>query len=72
MVEDLTKQLSVETLGHAVALARLPEEIKGFGPVKMASIGRFEKKMAALLAAPANDEKRAAMPDQDTTKRKSI
>ncbi|WP_368518403.1 indolepyruvate ferredoxin oxidoreductase family protein [Rhizobium sp.] len=72
MIEDLTRQLSVETHGHAVALARLPEEIKGFGPVKMASIGRFEKKMAALLATPANDEKRTGMPDQDTAKRKSI
>ena len=72
MIESLTRQLSAETHGQAVALARLPEEIKGFGPVKMASIGRFEKKMAALLAAPANDEKRTAMPDQDAAKRKSI
>jgi len=72
MIEDLTRQLSVETHGHAVALARLPEEIKGFGPVKMASIERYEKKMAVLLAAPANDEKRTTMPDQDAAKRKSI
>jgi len=72
LIEALTSELSVDTLDRAVALARLPEEIKGFGPVKMASVGRFEKKMAALLAPPANDQTRAPTVDQNAAKRKSI
>ncbi len=72
MIEDLTRNLAAATHSRAVELARLPEQIKGFGPVKMASIKRFEKNRAALLAAPANDEKRKLVSGQDAEKRKSI
>ena len=35
----------------AVALARLPLDIRGFGPVKMANAAKAEKRREELLAA---------------------
>jgi indolepyruvate ferredoxin oxidoreductase len=51
LVRDLADQMSPENHQRAVALARLPDQIKGFGPVKMAAIERFERDKAALLAS---------------------
>lgn len=55
LIEKLSASLAQDNLDHAVALASLPDQIKGFGPVKMASIERFKKNRASLLAKPAND-----------------
>ena len=50
-VRETAEVLSPETHALAVALARLPEKIRGFGPVKMRSIEAAEHERAALLAA---------------------
>src|SRR5205814_5183962 len=39
-VEAICARLSPTTLEDALALARLPEEIRGFGPIKQASLRR--------------------------------
>jgi indolepyruvate ferredoxin oxidoreductase len=54
MTNGLSASLSQDNLDHAIALASLPGQIRGFGPVKKAAIERFEKSRAALLAKPAN------------------
>ena len=57
IIEDyfaLVAELSavLETGNHALAveLAGLPDMVRGFGPVKLASVERFEKRKAELLA----------------------
>ena len=50
---DMKKVLPVvgpETMDAAVALARLPLEIRGFGPVKQESVANAAKRREELLA----------------------
>ena len=49
-IDHLLARLSAERLPLAVGLASLPEEIRGFGHVKAASMARAAEKRAALLA----------------------
>lgn len=49
-VERLLERLDLASYEHAVALARLPLEVRGFGHVKLASIERYEKARRDLLA----------------------
>lgn len=70
LVRSIAASLAPNGLQHAVALAALPEEIKGFGPVKMAAIARYEAKKAALLAPAAIETTAAAA--ETKTKRKSV
>lgn len=49
MIPALVAKLSPQTLETIVALARLPEDIRGFGHVKAASVEAAEARKAALL-----------------------
>ena len=49
MLAEIERQLKPETHLTAVALAALPEEIKGFGHVKLANFDKAKKKEAQLL-----------------------
>ena len=62
LVADLIADLSSANHAAAVALASLPESIRGFGHVKDASIARATARRAELLAAFRNPpaENRAA------------
>jgi len=50
MLDEIATRLSPETHGVAVALARLPEDIKGFGHVKHANYETVGRRRDALLA----------------------
>jgi indolepyruvate ferredoxin oxidoreductase len=50
MLGEIERRLSKETHAAAMALARLPEEIRGFGHVKLANYEKTKRKEAALLA----------------------
>jgi indolepyruvate ferredoxin oxidoreductase len=50
-IEALLPKLSVENLAQAVAIASIPEDIRGFGHVKERHLKAAKKKEAALLAA---------------------
>jgi indolepyruvate ferredoxin oxidoreductase len=50
LVSSLATRLNPTNHGTAVALAQLPQEIRGFGPVKEAAIDKAEHKRLALLA----------------------
>ncbi|MCB1423954.1 MAG: indolepyruvate ferredoxin oxidoreductase family protein, partial [Nitratireductor sp.] len=54
MIGDLAADLSNRNHRFAVALARIPDEIRGYGPVKEKSVEKAEKNKAALLAQFAN------------------
>jgi indolepyruvate ferredoxin oxidoreductase len=56
LVENLTARLSRESIAAAVRLASLPEEIRGYGHVKLAAVERFEKRKADLLNALGSSE----------------
>lgn len=50
-VDELSARLTSDNIAAATELARLPEEIRGYGHVKHAAIERFEKRKSALLSA---------------------
>jgi indolepyruvate ferredoxin oxidoreductase len=50
MLGEIERRLSKETHATAMALARLPEEIRGFGHVKLGNYEKTKRKEAALLA----------------------
>jgi indolepyruvate ferredoxin oxidoreductase len=47
---EIERRLSKETHAAAIALARLPEEIRGYGHVKLANYEKARRKEASLLA----------------------
>jgi indolepyruvate ferredoxin oxidoreductase len=51
LIADLTANLTPANHAAAVALANLPETIRGFGPVKEKSIAAARQTQAELLAA---------------------
>ncbi len=51
MVGELASKLTVQNHVHAVALARLPDMIRGYGPVKEESLKKAEAEKATLMAA---------------------
>jgi indolepyruvate ferredoxin oxidoreductase len=51
LVQHIGGQLGAHNLDQAVALARLPEEIRGFGHIKMNNLEKAESKRAELLKA---------------------
>ena len=51
LLDELTRSLGPANHATAVELARLPEQIRGFGHVKAASVRRAEAARADLLAA---------------------
>ena len=50
-MKKVLAQLKPETMDAAVALARLPLEIRGFGPVKMANEAKAAKRREEILSA---------------------
>lgn len=62
-IETVLSELIDETLNTALALAQLPDNIRGFGPVKHTAIESYKTKRAALLgqlhAAPATKSEAA-------------
>lgn len=50
VLAEIERRLSPDTYHTAVGLARLPEDIKGFGHVKLANYERVKQREAALLA----------------------
>ena len=50
-VGGLLPKLSAETLSQAVAIASIPEDIRGYGHVKERHLKAAKEKEAALLAA---------------------
>ncbi|MDX6749536.1 indolepyruvate ferredoxin oxidoreductase family protein [Geminicoccaceae bacterium 1502E] len=51
LLEEIAARLEPRTLELAVALARLPEEVRGFGHVKEANLEQAKAREAELLAA---------------------
>ena len=49
-MENITALISESTKEAVIALAELPLQIKGFGPVKMANLAKAEKRREELLA----------------------
>jgi indolepyruvate ferredoxin oxidoreductase len=54
LIEKLLAQLSPENHALAVQLARLPEKIRGFGPVKLRHLAAVKVEEAKLMAALAS------------------
>jgi indolepyruvate ferredoxin oxidoreductase len=50
MIVDLCEGLDASGLDRATQLARLPDEVRGYGPVKEAAMADYHAKVAALLA----------------------
>jgi indolepyruvate ferredoxin oxidoreductase len=50
LLDEIGSRLSPATHATAVALARLPEDVKGFGHIKDASLAKAKKREALLLA----------------------
>jgi indolepyruvate ferredoxin oxidoreductase len=50
-VEALLPKLSADKLAQAVAIASIPEDIRGFGHVKERNLAAAKRKEAELLAA---------------------
>ncbi len=51
LVDDLSGRLTSANITAATELARLPEEVRGYGHVKHAAVDRYEKRKAALIAS---------------------
>lgn len=54
--------LSHDTIDDMIALARLPREVRGFGPVKEAAMHRYRQACAELRARMAADSPQASPP----------
>ncbi len=57
-LDDIARALSPETYETAIALAALPEQIRGFGPIKTASVVKAkarEQELIAALKSPARE-----------------
>ncbi|MFZ1812847.1 MAG: indolepyruvate ferredoxin oxidoreductase family protein [Rhizobiaceae bacterium] len=68
MIDELLPKLDGNNHRLAVAIAKLPDEIRGFGPVKEASVKKAEKAKAELVARlaeskPASPGKKARAPE---------
>jgi len=60
MIEDILSDLTSKNHRFATALARLPDEIRGYGPVKEQAIKKAEKTKLALLEQFRNPSSKAA------------
>jgi indolepyruvate ferredoxin oxidoreductase len=48
-IADIAHRLTPANLSAAIAIASMPEDIRGYGPVKLASIGAAEARLAGLM-----------------------
>ncbi|SFU50740.1 indolepyruvate ferredoxin oxidoreductase family protein [Pseudoduganella namucuonensis] len=60
MVDRLNGTLSAASHARALELAALPQQIRGFGPVKLKAIAEYDERRAALAAGDAAPLKRQA------------
>jgi len=60
LVSDILARLTAENHEQAVALANLPEKIRGFGHVKEAAVEAYHAEKARLFAAYSNPQAHAA------------
>ena len=51
MIDEILPKLDDSNYQHAVALAKLPNSIRGFGPVKLKSVEKAEVNKKDLLGA---------------------
>ena len=56
MIEGVLVGLNAGNIADAVALANLPEQVRGFGHVKAAAVARFRAEKARLLGAGARQK----------------
>jgi indolepyruvate ferredoxin oxidoreductase len=49
-ITSLSQRLTSENLETAIAIAELPDEIRGYGPVKLAAVAAAREKLNALMA----------------------
>ncbi|MEN8917447.1 MAG: indolepyruvate ferredoxin oxidoreductase family protein [Octadecabacter sp.] len=59
-MEEMRKLVRLDTLDAAIALAKLPLDIRGFGPVKQANAAKTAKRREELLAALRSAQTRSA------------
>ncbi len=59
LVLGLLPKLTADNLALAIELAQLPEQVRGFGHVKLKAVEAMRVRQASLLAALANDGKAA-------------
>ncbi|MCW1950550.1 MAG: indolepyruvate ferredoxin oxidoreductase family protein [Octadecabacter sp.] len=59
-MEEMRKRVRPDTLDAAIALAKLPLDIRGFGPVKQANAAKTAKRREELLAALRSAQTRSA------------
>ncbi|MDH4395043.1 MAG: indolepyruvate ferredoxin oxidoreductase family protein [Limnobacter sp.] len=50
MIEGLCPQLNVSTIQHLTEIAKLPMDIRGYGPVKAQAMVAYEQKKAQMLS----------------------
>jgi indolepyruvate ferredoxin oxidoreductase len=62
MLDEVAASLSAENRFAAIALASAPDQVRGFGPVKMAAFDRFDKQWPQLQARYRGVRKEAAAP----------
>jgi indolepyruvate ferredoxin oxidoreductase len=62
MLDEIAASVNAENRFAAIALASAPDQVRGFGPVKMASFEKFDKQWAQLQARYRGVRKEAAAP----------
>jgi indolepyruvate ferredoxin oxidoreductase len=62
MLEEFAGSLTTENRFAAIALASAPDQVRGFGPVKMAAMDKFDRQWPDLLARYRGVRKGAAAP----------
>ncbi len=60
LVQELSAQLSARNHDTAVAIANLPDEVRGFGHVKEAAVTTYRARLAALKAELEQEDQEAA------------
>jgi indolepyruvate ferredoxin oxidoreductase len=50
-MEDLLPRLTEDTLAHCIRIAALPDLIRGYEQIKIASVDRYRTQLHAALAA---------------------
>jgi indolepyruvate ferredoxin oxidoreductase len=50
-VEDLLADLTEDTMADCVRIAALPDLVRGYEQIKIASVGRYRTQLYAALAA---------------------
>jgi indolepyruvate ferredoxin oxidoreductase len=62
MLDEIAASLNTENRFAAIALASAPDQVRGFGPVKLAAMDKFDQQWPQLLARYRGARKEAAAP----------